>query len=76
MKKTRRLSLILLPVSVLMLTLLVYAVNASSGSFEIEPMQKTVEKVDLDVSNQVVGNLSVSGGCIDFFINDPFHASE
>jgi hypothetical protein len=71
MRKTTKLCLILLPVSVLMLAFFVSVARASNRSFVIAPMQEAVEKVNLGVSDQVVGNLSISSGYIDFFIVNP-----
>jgi hypothetical protein len=71
MRKTAKLCLILLPVSVLMLAFCVSVARARGGSFVIESMQEAVENVDLGVSDQVFGNLSVSSGYIDFFITNP-----
>jgi filamentous hemagglutinin family protein len=70
MRKTIKHYLILL-VSVLMLAFFVSVARASNRSFVIGPMQEAVENVDLGVSDQVFGNLSVSDGCIDFFIVNP-----
>lgn len=75
MRKTTKLCLILLPVSVLMLAFYVSVARARDGSFVIGPMQEAVENVDLGVSDQVFGNLSVSSASIDFFITDPSGAT-
>jgi hypothetical protein len=71
MRKTTRLYLILLPISVLMLAFFVSVAGASNRSFVIGSMQEAVEKVNLGVSDQVVGNLSIINGHIDFFIDNP-----
>ena len=63
--------LILLPISVLMLVFCISLAEARGGSFVIGSMQGAVENVDLGISDQVFGNLSVSDGCIDFFIVNP-----
>ena len=63
--------LILLPVSVLMLVFFVGTAKATSESFVIGPKQQAVEYIDLSVSDQANGSMSVSVGQIDFFIKDP-----
>jgi hypothetical protein len=75
MRKTTKLCLILLPVSVLMVAFCVSVARARGGSFVIGPMQGAVENVDLAVSAQVFGNLSVSAGYVDFFITNPSGAT-
>ena len=75
MRKTTKLCLILLPFSVLMLVFCVSVARARGGSFVIGSMQETVENVDLGVSDQVFGNLSVSSGYIDFFVTNPSGAT-
>lgn len=37
----------------------------------MEPFRKSIESVGLGVSDEVVGNLSVSNGFIDFYITSP-----
>lgn len=54
-----------------MLVFFVSVARASNRSFVIGSMEEAVENVNLGVSDQVVGNLSVSDGCIDFFIVNP-----
>lgn len=71
MRKTTKLHLILLPVLVLMLVFCVSVAEARGGSFVIEPMQEAVENVNLGVSDQVFGNLSVRDGYVDLFITNP-----
>jgi len=70
MRKTTKLCLILLTVSVLMLAFCVSVARARGGSLVLGSMQEAVESVDLGVSDEVFGNLSVSNGYIDFFVTN------
>ena len=67
--------LILFFVIVLLLALGVQVVSARGGIFVVEPKREAVEEVNLgagaDVSSEVVGDLSVTNGSIDFWITSP-----
>jgi hypothetical protein len=39
--------------------------------FVIEPMQTVIERIELEASDKVAGNLSVSNGLVDFSITNP-----
>jgi len=46
-------------------------VNARGEAFVIEPSKEVIEKVELKVPDEVVGNVTVSNGSIDFYITNP-----
>jgi hypothetical protein len=75
MSKRINYKLILSSVIVLLLTLSTQAVSASGGIFVVEPKREVVEEVNLSagarVSSEVVGDLSVTNGSIDFWITSP-----
>lgn len=71
MRTSKKLFLILLSITVLMLGFFVSVARASNRSFVIGPMHGAVENVYLGVSDKVSGNLSVSWGYVDFFITNP-----
>jgi hypothetical protein len=69
MNRGKRLTTILVAVS-----LLIFFINATyarGGVFIIEPTQEVIEKVELEVPDEVVGNISVSNGLIDFYVRNP-----
>jgi hypothetical protein len=71
MKKRRLWFPILLSVLVLMLGFSVYSAEARGESFTIETMKEAVENVTLGVSDQVVGNLKIINGSVDFLVTGP-----
>jgi hypothetical protein len=70
-----RLQLILFLCVVLLLVLKTQAVDASGDIFVIEPKQQAIEEVNLStgagVSSELVGDLFVTNGSIDFWITAP-----
>jgi len=62
---------ILLLFGTLLSGFLICGVRARGGNLSISPLHETTEKVQLSVSDEVLGNLSVSGGAIDFYITSP-----
>lgn len=75
MSKRINCKLILSSVIVLLLTLGTQAASARGGIFVVEPKREVVEEVNLSagagVSSEVVGDLSVTNGSIDFWITSP-----
>jgi len=67
----KKLFMILLPISLMMLGFSVGTAKATTESFVIRPNQGVVENLDLYGSAHVDGNVLVSNGSIDFFIYDP-----
>jgi hypothetical protein len=67
--------LILFSVIVLLLALGTQAASARGGIFVVEPKREVVEEINLSagagVSSEVVGDLSVTNGSIDFWITSP-----
>lgn len=64
-------SLILLLTIVSLLGLGVSTVSARGGVFVVKPTQEVIEDVNLGVSDEVFGNLSVTDGFIDFYVTSP-----
>jgi len=46
-------------------------VSARGGEFFIEPLREVTESVELTESDEVIGNVSVSNGFIDFYVTSP-----
>jgi hypothetical protein len=75
MSKIVRLGLILLLTTVLLLALGISTAKARGGVFIVKPTQEVIEDVNLEVSDEVFGNLSVSDGFIDFYVTNPSGAT-
>jgi len=56
---------------VLLASFFINAVGARGGEFCVEPLQEVTENINLRVSEEVFGNISVSKGVIDFYITSP-----
>lgn len=63
--------LITVSIAVLLASFFISAVGARGGEFIIEPLQEATENIELTVSDEVLGNLSVSNGFIDFYVTSP-----
>lgn len=63
--------LILVSIAVLLASFFISAVSARGCEFVIEPLREVTENVELNVSDEVFGNLSVSNGFIDFYVTNP-----
>lgn len=71
MSKIVILRLILLLTIVLLLALGIFTAKARGGVFVIKPTQEVIEHINLGVSDEVFGNLSVTDGFIDFYVTSP-----
>ena len=71
MSKIVRFRLIVLLNIVLLFVLVTQTASARGGIFVVEPKREVVEEVNLEVSSEVVGDMSVSDGFIDFWIASP-----
>ena len=58
-------------VALLFVGLFVGIVEARGGTFVISPSGEAIEKVQLSPPDSVFGNMSVSGGFVEFFVTNP-----
>jgi len=58
-------------VALLSVSLSVASVEARGGGFVISPSGEAIEKIQLAPPDNVVGNMSVSNGFVDFFVTNP-----
>jgi hypothetical protein len=71
MSKIVRLRLIVLLNIVVLFALVTQSASARGSIFVVKPKQVVVEEVNLEVSSEVVGDLSVGNGIIDFWVASP-----
>jgi hypothetical protein len=55
----------------LVANIFVGTINARDGVFVIEPTKEVIENVELKIPDEVVGNVSISNGLIDFYVTNP-----
>jgi hypothetical protein len=58
-------------VALLLVSLFVASVEARGGNLVISPSGEAIEKIQLAPPDNVVGNMSVSDGFVDFFVTNP-----
>jgi hypothetical protein len=58
-------------VALLFISLFVGLVEARGGTFIISPGGEVIEKIQLSPTDSVFGNMSVSGGFVDFYVTSP-----
>lgn len=58
-------------VALLLVSLFIAMVEARGGSYVISPSDEAIEKIQLAPPDNVVGNMSVNNGFVDFFVTNP-----